>query len=99
MRHVAFVVTLLCVGGPALAQTDRPTPGVSLQLARERSRLISDLRYEVQLSIPASKNEPIAGRSVVRFNLADANAPLVLDFEPGRSRAVSLRSNGHPVRA
>jgi hypothetical protein len=34
MRHVAFVVTLLCVGGPAFAQTDRPTPGVSLQLAR-----------------------------------------------------------------
>ncbi len=98
MRQAVLVVTLLCVGGPALAQTDRPTPGVSLQLARERSRLVSDLRYEVQLSIPASKSDPIAGRSVVRFNLADASKPLVLDFEPGPSRAVSLRSNGSSVQ-
>jgi len=97
-RQIVLAVTVLCLGGAAVAQADRPAPGVSLQLARERSRLVADLRYDVQLSIPVSKTEPIVGRSVVRFKLADAKRPLVLDFDAGDSDAISLRSNGKPVR-
>ena len=92
----AFVATLSCVVS-AGAQTASPGPGVPLELARERARLIRELRYDVTLSIPAARSAPIVGRSVVRFQWSDASKPLVLDFDPDRSRAVDVRSNGKLV--
>jgi aminopeptidase N len=92
----AFLAAMSCVV-PAAAQTASPGPGVPLELARERARLIRDLRYDLTLSIPAARSEPISGRNVVRFQWAGAGKPLVLDFDPDRSRPVEVRSNGKPV--
>ena len=39
----------------ATAQTATPLGGVSHDLARERARLLSDIRYELTLSVPAAK--------------------------------------------
>ena len=65
-----FVAAMSCVGS-AWAQTASPAPGVPLELARERARLIRELRYDLTLSIPADKSAPIVGRSVVRFKWAE----------------------------
>ena len=78
----------------ASAQTATPAPGVSLDLARARAPLISDLRYELALAVPAAKDRPISGNVVLRFALADAARPLVLDFEPDRAQTVRLTANG-----
>src|SRR5690554_7459236 len=49
------------------APGDRPvepdlSPGVSWELARHRAGTISDLRYDLRLSIPEQRTEPIQGR-------------------------------------
>lgn len=97
-RGIVLLLALCCLAGPAAAQTDRPAPGVALPLSRERAQLVTDLRYDLRLSIPASKAAPVTGRTVMRFKLSDTTRPLVLDFDPGHSHAVSVRSNGRPVR-
>ena len=99
VADLAVLVATMLFAGPASAQVGDPGAGVPLELARERARLIRDLRYDVTLAIPANKSEPIVGRSVVRFRWADATLPLVLDFDPGHARAVEVRSNGAPVPA
>ncbi len=85
---------LLLAATVASAQTATPAPGVPLDLARARAQLINDLRYELALSVPAAKDQPISGHVVLRFALADAARPLVLDFEPDRAQAVRLTANG-----
>ena len=58
-------------------------PGVSLALARERAALVSGLKYTLHLTLPAEPAAPITGALRIVFSLADAVAPLVLDFAPG----------------
>ena len=77
----AIVVTCM-----AAMQTPRVAPaappGVPLPLAEERARRITNLRYELHFSIPADAAARIRGRAILRFTLADASRPLVLDFSP-----------------
>ena len=67
-----------------------PARGITLTLAEERVRRVSDLRYDLALTIPQTMSEPITGRVAISFRLADASRPLALDFSrPGRiTRAV-----------
>jgi aminopeptidase N len=78
----------------ASAQTATPAPGVAHDLARARAQLLSNIRYEVSLSLPAAKEQPISGHMVLRFVLADRTRPLVLDFEPDRPQTVRWKVNG-----
>src|SRR5512139_357143 len=75
--HTAAV--LLLAATVASAQTATPAPGVPLDLARARAQILGDLRYELALSVPAAKDQPIGGHMVLRFRLTDATRPLVLD--------------------
>src|SRR5438552_2157291 len=78
-----------------------PNPGVSEQLARDRAGSLHDLRYQLTLSIPDHKAEPILGTEIVRFTLR-APTEVVLDFAQPRDflRSVSVEAalvNGHIV--
>src|SRR5438094_429361 len=78
-----------------------PSPGISESLARDRAASIHNLRYQLTLSIPEHKAEPIFGTEIVRFTLR-APAEVVLDFAQPRDhvRTVSTESafvNGHIV--
>ena len=65
-----------------------PGRGIPLTLAEERARRVSDLRYDLRLTIPEKVTEPIAGRIAITFVLTDASRPLALDFSrPGRVTA------------
>jgi aminopeptidase N len=57
-----------------------PGPGIPLSLAEERGRRISDLRYELHVSIPAERSAPVTGRVTISFVLKDATRSLALDF-------------------
>jgi aminopeptidase N len=74
-----------------------PADGVSQALAIDRAGEIRSLRYDLQLSIPERKQDPISGRETLRFDLADASQPLQLDFSQPADRVSSMRANGHGI--
>jgi aminopeptidase N len=93
-------VVLLCVASFAVSAgiARAQDPGISETLARDRASRVSDVRYELSFSIPRDKTAAITGHEVVSFRLTDASRPLLLDFEPGRSRPGQPATvNGHIV--
>ena len=83
-------------GGPPLD----PDPGISQALAQERTSRVSDLRYDLALTVPLDSKARITGRQVVSFTLRDAGAPLSLDFDPDRSgRVLRIQADGASIDA
>jgi aminopeptidase N len=75
-------------------------PGVSEALAVERAGRISEIRYEIAFTLPASRAAKVAGRETIAFVLADASSPLVIDFNPEEPcEAHTIIANGAPVEA
>src|SRR5438067_3677411 len=70
------------------------TDGISRPLAIDRAQRISALRYDLAFSIPERKQEPIRGRVIVRFDLADRTQPLQLDFAQPVDRVSSIKAGG-----
>ena len=69
---------------------------------------MSNLHYELSLTIPADAQQPVRGVETIAFDLRDASADLVLDFSPDRAgllrsvasgdQAVVVRQvNGHLI--
>jgi len=81
----------------AFAQTTEPATGVALDLAQARARSISQLRYELVLSIPATRAQPVTGTNVLRFRLADRTRPLVIDFDAEDAASATVHANGVAV--
>jgi aminopeptidase N len=93
---LALVMTAAMTGS-AIAQTAAPGPGIPLELATARARIIRDLRYELTLDVPRQPEAPITGVMTARFILDDASAPLVLDFAPGAGHVASVAVDGVAV--
>nr|WP_259404344.1 M1 family aminopeptidase [Hymenobacter sp. HSC-4F20] len=72
-------------------------PGVSQELAQDRSRRLSRLGYELHLFVPSRKEQPIAATETVRFHLTDASQPVQLDFKEQPDHLKSLTVNGKPT--
>src|SRR5690606_3006679 len=97
-----LALALGVASAPALASGGAPaepdlSPGVSWELARHRASTISDLRYDLRLSIPEGRTEPIHGRVRIRLRLGDATSPLVLDFRQPPDRIGAVRVGEHAV--
>lgn len=73
--------------------------GVSAQLARIRKSCIDSLRYDMLLSIPASRAERVTGVETITFNYRKgaSDMPLLLDFTGGAGSVASLEVNGSPT--
>jgi len=70
-------------------------PGISEQLATDRAPRVRDLRYQLALTVPADRSGRIAARQTITFELAGADRPLALDFEPNGAGAVhAVQVNG-----
>lgn len=83
---LAMILTSACgISAPP------PGPGVPLTLAEERAARVSNLRYELFVSVPESHTEGVSGRVTVRFDLRDASKPLAFDFA-GESAALDASS-------
>ena len=94
----ALVVGLSCVSaGDAAAEAPEPGPGVPLELAQARAAAISDLRYDLHLSMPDALDGPVTGTNVLRFRLKDAAGPLVIDFAPQNPPDVTIVANGAAI--
>ncbi|SFQ37169.1 M1 family metallopeptidase [Hymenobacter arizonensis] len=79
------------IGGPPV------TTGVSEELAIARKKNISRIAYDLNLTIPAQRTEPITVVEAVAFNLRDAQEPVQLDFKAPTANLQSLTVNGQPV--
>src|SRR5688572_16861856 len=87
----------LALSAAASAQTMTPAAGVPLDVATRRATTVANVRYELSLSIPETLGSPLTGTTTIRFDLKDASAPLVLDFETSREHVKSVESNGKPL--
>lgn len=72
-------------------------PGVSLELARSRAALVSDLHYRLRFDIPRDRKAPIAAQAEISFDLADASAALPLDFREEPTNIETVYANGKSV--
>ena len=97
MRVLLAIFGLAVVAVSTSTQTMTPDPGVPLEIATRRAAIVSNLRYELSLSIPAALAAPLTGTTTIRFELKDASAPLVLDFETSREHVKSVDANGKAV--
>ena len=75
-----------------------PAPGLARTLAEHRAATIGDVRYDVNLRIPADPTAAIDGALTVRFTLSDASQSLVLDFDPAEPRVAAVTSGGRAVQ-
>ncbi|MDP2318277.1 MAG: M1 family aminopeptidase [Acidobacteriota bacterium] len=96
MRFFGCLALILSLPLLAAAQTASPGPGVPLEIATARAANISDLRYELVLSIPEDLAAPLTGTNTLRFSLKDASTPLVIDFETSREHLKAVEANGRP---
>jgi aminopeptidase N len=71
-------------------------PGVSIELAKYRKKFISDIQYNLFISIPAERDSAVTGRIVIDFHQSRAQRGVVLDFRGGEENIHMLRVNGSP---
>jgi len=90
MRGPTSVFVLLILSVCTFAAT---STGVSRQLARERSQLISELHYQVHFRL-TPQGQTASGTEQIRFRLARVDT-LLLDYRDGTVR--SLTVNGSDV--
>jgi len=60
--------------------------GVSSELARYRKESISDPEYSIDFRIPADRNKPVEGISVISFSLLKNIKPLLIDFREEKDK-------------
>src|SRR5215210_4117327 len=84
-----------CMADAGPAPTDA---GVPWELAELRRRTISDLSYDVTLTVPSDRAASVEGETVVRFRWDDpAKRDLVLDFLSPAGRVRAVQANGRPA--
>jgi len=95
------ILGLSCAGSTPEDSTDGDpdmlVPGVAKPLAVQRTRTISNLHYEISLSIPASRAAAITGAIVATFDLSETDSPLVFDFAQPANHVNAVKSAGKPV--
>ena len=89
LASLSFPAMIACSGGGVPVE-----PGVSLQLARHRAEVISNVHYALRFDIPAALDEDIDARVQISFELKDSRQPLQLDFRQDSGSVRSLLSNG-----
>jgi aminopeptidase N len=94
MRFVLRVAFGVLFPIMASAQTANPDPGIPLELADARAARISDLRYDLRLTIPSRQSEPIEGVTRIALALKTNAEPLVIDFATSREHVKSVAANG-----
>jgi aminopeptidase N len=101
--RLAWMVVVMKLLAPANAQAQiaDPAAGVPLELAKARAANVSQLRYDLSLAIPLLPSQPVTGSTVLRFRLADASKPLVIDFDAEGAPEAAITVNGAaaPTRA
>ncbi len=103
MKPNSVAVLLLSLFLPACTaistntMTEFPSPGVALELAEQRLKSISAVRYDLHLQVPEESSRPLLGTLVVSLDVIDASQPLVLDFRAPADHVFSVGLDGLDV--
>jgi aminopeptidase N len=92
---IALLFALVMTQASASLPADPPGPGIPLTLAEERAARLSNLRYELDLTVPPAVSDRLTGRMTIRFTLRDASRPLTIDYAP--RDPVHATIGGRPV--
>ncbi|HEY1201802.1 MAG TPA: aminopeptidase, partial [Niastella sp.] len=71
---------MLVISSSAIAQ-QTVTTGVSSELAIHRRAEITDIRYQLDFTIPANKSESIQAAETIYLSLKTSTQPLQIDFK------------------
>ncbi|MCW3115160.1 MAG: aminopeptidase, partial [Segetibacter sp.] len=89
----------MSLNSPAQPASDQghPEPGVSEKLARYRKSTLSQINYDLKLSIPSQKQQDIVASENITVNLSENKFSLQIDFKEQRSHLKTLSVNGKDV--
>ena len=89
---LAVLLASTAVGFALTAQigVEPPARGIAEELARERARIISELRYDLVFTVPPVVGSPVQGRAILRFALQLPHR-VVLDFAAPRDHIKTVR--------
>jgi aminopeptidase N len=96
-------VLIVAFGALLLSACEPPTPpptdeGIPWELAEHRATTILEPRYEIELTLPGERAQPIEGRTVVTFGWDDPDGyDVVLDFKDPGERVHGVLVNGDSV--
>ena len=90
--HPVIIATLLLLTLSCGNSIPSVEEGVSQTLAKHRSETLSDIRYNIEFSIPESREERVSGQEAITFSLKQ-RVPVQLDFREG-SAVLTLKING-----
>jgi aminopeptidase N len=96
LRALIVIAAVLATEQRPFIPDMTPGPGIPLTLASERAARISNLRYNLHLTVPATQGERLRGRMRIEFELNDAARPLALDFAP-RDSVPSATARGRSI--
>ncbi|MEM7584364.1 MAG: aminopeptidase, partial [Acidobacteriota bacterium] len=108
LLHIGTVIGLAAINLTSCKAPDPPdagatpespltAPGVSQALAIHRAATLSELHYDLELSIPAARSEAIRGRITTTLELEASDAPLIFDFAQSPDHIQSVTAAGQPV--
>jgi aminopeptidase N len=96
MQTLRNMILLLGLSMPAFAQ-QTVTPGVSSELSAHRRAEITDLRYQLDFKVPATKSESILATETIYLSLKANAQPLQLDFKQNADHVHALTVNGKTI--
>ncbi len=90
VRAIAFLLMALA-GSQAMRAQTKPGPGISRELAQNRAARVSDIHYDLHLTL-APQADTMPGSETVHFTLkpTGANADLPLDYREGTLTSATL---------
>lgn len=99
-RNSAWIVLTLLSAGVIYGAVNGPAEGVDRELAVWRSEVISDVRYDLHLTVPESLDSAISGKINAGFIFSPSNSTvssLPLDFKASDGQLLSVSVNGHDI--
>lgn len=98
LKPLLFILCTVLLTGCTDQAVQPPASGVALELAQQRAAALDDVRYDLQLSVPLSVDEPVTGQVLIQFNLINSTQPLILDFRAPADHVFDVRLNGEAVQ-
>ncbi|WP_062543115.1 M1 family metallopeptidase [Rufibacter tibetensis] len=100
LLFLSFASAVSCMKHVSPASSSVPVvSGVSKQLADFRISQLSKINYDLHLTIPARKDEPVLASETVSFHLKEKSQPVQLDFKESADKLKQVKVNGKVVPA
>jgi aminopeptidase N len=96
MQTLRNIILLLVISVPAFSR-QIVTPGVSSELSKHRRAEITNIRYQLDFRIPATKTEPIQATEIINCSLKTNAQPLQIDFKQNIDHIQALSVNGKTI--